>query len=144
MTQRKYYNTRLMQAEKLLKSLSNKAITVLAESNGVADNEWTTEKGKVVPRWPLKSFVRALSNLEREISKISAFFDPSDQEVKDQWRMACSSASQIVAQLNEDASSGKNLNRAKGRLHRDIADAIFDAYRKERQFPESDVKEPRT
>lgn len=111
--------TRLEVAERVLRDLLKAARSTLCESNGVSDNEWRTEDGKAIPRWPVKSFYTAIGKLEKACSVAQAYFDPVEAERQRKWADACATASFIVDEFKRDPTG-----RSAGSLHRNIADAI--------------------
>jgi hypothetical protein len=113
--------TRFQMVERLLNDMRQAACTVMTESNGLSDNEWTRPDGTAIAEWPVGSFVDAMRDLEKAWRAASEYFDPDEARLRKKWGDACATASFIV-----DEFKARDLgNRSVSSLHRNIADAIY-------------------
>jgi hypothetical protein len=129
------FDARITEAERLLKSIRQAAYSLICESNGLSDNEWKTPNGTYTPNFPIRSYGKALDRLSKQVELIDAYFDPSDIELTEEWKLACTTGTEIVRGVQ-----AKNPNVDLRFLSREIADAIFDSYRRKRKIKPERVK----
>jgi len=112
--------------EALVKELHDAAYSVLCESNGVLDNEWTTKDGVAIPEFPIGSFCRAVGDLDNAFSRADAYLKPTDAEKLTKWKDACATANFVVDVFKATRARGDmSDNLVLSSLHRNIADAIY-------------------
>lgn len=108
--------------EKLLREMTDAAYGVIVESNGVSDNEWRVKDGIATPEFPVRSFYKALKELEKAWNTADCYFKPIESERAEKWADACATASFIMDIYKEERVKSR---RADSSLHRNIADAIY-------------------
>jgi hypothetical protein len=122
--------SRIELMEKLLKEAHSIIESVLVESNGISDNEWTIDrkKWKAIPAWPMRSYWASIKNLDKFYSKLNQYLKPIESERLEKWKEACNTASSIMKEYDQrKAQDGEKW--ASGELQRNIADAIYGVLR---------------
>jgi hypothetical protein len=118
--------SRIQELEALLKNLTDASYSVLCESNGVEDNEWTVKDGVATPQFPVAGFWTAIKKLDEAYTAAHDYFNIEEAEKRRKWADACATASFVMDTFKKaQAEKTEAQNLILSSLHRNIADAIY-------------------